>query len=91
MVPAPQRLPGRGTWMRAATVSADPVTAAGLGWLGYPDRLRLVRDRPDAYLEAEEAAAFRQDETALRLVVLARVEGIPFERSGRSTARTGMR
>lgn len=64
---------------REATVLADPVSAAGLGWLEYPALLDIVREKPEAYLDPDEAAAFWADESALRLVVLARVEGQPFE------------
>lgn len=61
-----------------AAVMADPVSAAGLGWITFPDLLAVVRERPGDYLDPDEAAAFAEDETALRLVVLARVDGLPF-------------
>ena len=72
-LPAEGGLPDAET--RQAAVEADPVSAAGLGWLAYPELLRTVSGDPGRYLSAEEADAFAGDASTLRLVVLARVEG----------------
>lgn len=63
---------------RAAAVEADPVSAAGLGWLSYPRLQEIVAQDPDRHLDEDEVAAYRRDPTSLRLVVLARVDGRAF-------------
>lgn len=62
---------------RAALVAADPVSAAMLGWLSYPELEGLVTTDPDQFLFPDEADAFRDNPGNLRLVVAARLQGIP--------------
>jgi hypothetical protein len=61
---------------RAALIEVDPVSAATLGWLGFPELQQVVTADPDGYLYPDEAEAVRQTPADLRLVVLARAEGI---------------
>ncbi|MGY1855401.1 hypothetical protein [Modestobacter sp. SYSU DS0290] len=63
---------------REALVAVDPVSAATLGWLSYPELVRAVIGEPDRYLNPDEADAVRSNAANLRLVVAARLEGRPF-------------
>jgi len=63
---------------RAAFIEVDPVSAATLGWLSYPDLQAMVAPDPDRYLYPDEAAAVRARAADLRLVVLARTLGKTF-------------
>jgi len=63
---------------RAALVAVDPVSAAMLGWLSYPELNRVVTSEPDRYLYPDEAEAVQSNSANLRLVVAARLEGRSF-------------
>ncbi|KQS67594.1 hypothetical protein [Modestobacter sp. Leaf380] len=63
---------------RAALIEADPVSAATLGWLSYPDLTQVVTADPERFLYPDEAEAVRRRPADLRLIVLARTEGVTF-------------
>jgi hypothetical protein len=63
---------------RSDLVDADPVSAAALGWLSYPELQRIVSANLDRYLYPDEASAVRLHPEALRTVVRARTDGQAF-------------